>query len=701
MKKKILILLFLSIGFQVAFGQSETEQDNRFEGYTLQKAKAELEKELWTMEIFQDLGEIFIQDTEDTSEDYTVNTEDIEATESYTIYDSETIQHRLNNYFESLPFTQNLKEPLSEINIEQWQYRVPKFIDNKGRYDIHQPLFTTNKIFFAEGDISEQQVEDFPVTIMNKKFVDSISIDISYTYPTKIKNIILSESNPKYTLGEDYVDLTTLKNKSAQLVVTDGLRSRICAVYAHTTLGNKLVAPTSSSWRTGMNDAMEEYLKQAIEMYKMLILNLEEHKYSNIDEFSKDYWAKAPQYPEKKKEDEINDASFGFEHKIESVEIYYAESFQDYTANFIFRNKDLSHDKPSKFHIASNANDSIGIVDLLGNWIVEPIYYALEHNGGIFYEGKLNEDEIWKTFKLDAENKQLTVCDFETTVVLPHDLLVITELEDTSKKAVIKTDGSIVIPMQEQNIYNYIKEKMFIVEYRNEQKTTNKLFDFSGQQLLPKSYYNIYIVNGYIYITPTAGAKNTIVYNSALKQISTDSWMQVQEFDRQAGLFIIQDRKGNSFCANQDGKVVIAPSKEYTIIDTFSQGCCLCSRETEDGLKYGFIDTTGKIAIPLEYDHAKQFVGKYAYVEKDNEPMLIDLDNNIHVKFPASVTHRFVYNNNLEETRYYLENNQIYDGNGNFIEEYVNEEDDEEYLHDEEFEEVEFELIDDAEDAVF
>lgn len=69
---------------------------------------------------------------------------------------------------------------------------------------------------------------------------------------------------------------------------------------------------------------------------------------------------------------------------------------------------------------------------------------------------------------------------------------------------------------------------------------------------------------------------------------------------------------------SEDGIVIIEPI--YDEIGTYSQGLVPVSK----GGKCGYLDTEGRVVLPLEYDRAASFLGNFAKVTKDKRSFIID-----------------------------------------------------------------------------
>lgn len=669
MRKTLLFIFIQFIAIQLVSAQTTSEPENLFKDMTLEEAKDRLESELWNLQMFISLGDAF-SDNHESEEDEDIIDKDIEGIEPYKINEASTIKDSLTSLFSRLTFGQVLKEPQSKVKLNLSDYQMAKLIDNKAKYDLYEPVFTTKHIYYADGEVSNES-EDFDLQIANKKIIDSISVSVYYTYPLSVSKITLSESNPLFILDGDSIHLTAIKGRNGKLMMTDGLRYKVCAVYANTVEENKLISPISTLWRTGSSDAMNAYFKDAEVVLKKLLVNIEKGKYKDVDELNKDYWKQAPKEPEEQPEDKINYASFDFNYKIQSLDIYYVDEFEEYESQYTLKNAELSKYKSSNYYVASNDKALYGIVDKSGNWIVEPFLYTLEFDGGDFFEGKTSEqDEEWTTYKLNVSNNKLDKCDFSIDQIWEDGLLLINDADSFSRRGVINNKGKYIIPLEEQTIYYSSDLKMLTVAKMNKDNYHYTLLDSDGNPLLKNKYKDINIEDSYVYVRTFDKPENQIVYDRDLKQVSKKNWMEVSKFQPALGLFFVKDLKGNIFCADRYGNPAIVPNK-YSFIEYhyFAEGYCAVKKEIKDGqYQYGFVDFLGNVAIPLEYEYVDDFMGGYARATKGGEDILIDKSNKVHLKFPSPIASSFIFQNDPKETRYTLENGFVYDGMGNFIE---------------------------------
>lgn len=97
-----------------------------------------------------------------------------------------------------------------------------------------------------------------------------------------------------------------------------------------------------------------------------------------------------------------------------------------------------------------------------------------------------------------------------------------------------------------------------------------------------------------------------------------------------------------------NGDIVInVPDGIYVTSDIgFKEGVCAVSGDTEDGLKYGYINKSGQLIIDLQYDYASDFCEGLAWVYNEDEDIrfYIDLEGNRCFPYNYSNCGNFVGN---------------------------------------------------------
>ena len=250
-----------------------------------------------------------------------------------------------------------------------------------------------------------------------------------------------------------------------------------------------------------------------------------------------------------------------------------------------------------------------GVVDSCGNIVIDSKYRSISHEAEAFIKvetsiqngsstearyGLYNEDG---NLIIQEQCKSIVAVEYETQVFL---LVTI-----NGKQGVYDDKGSKIIPL----IYDRIdlKEGYFtchILEHKRAYysyqerkiKSTNK-YNLRGEQLLALNEKQIFVVP----------AEYDLAYPSA------------------NGLIIVI-KEGKWGMINMLNDVIVEP--QYCIIDSLDSSFARVGKSEEDchiyikddiwnveNIKYGLIDTTGEVVLPLEYEYIELWDNGYYYVK--------------------------------------------------------------------------------------
>lgn len=170
-----------------------------------------------------------------------------------------------------------------------------------------------------------------------------------------------------------------------------------------------------------------------------------------------------------------------------------------------------------------------------------------------------------------------------------------------------------------QHIYSY-SEGLAMVE----QDGKFGYIDTTGKLVIPAKYgIADYFYGGYAsvclgdkwgVIDKTGKAVIPIRYDFAAMQ---NGYARVEN----NGEYSILDANGN----------VIIPEGVYDHIGGVVDGLISVQKNGVDSYKHGFIDTTGKVVVPLQYDYAYEFINGYSMVRLDDKWGLVDTKGNVMI----------------------------------------------------------------------
>lgn len=302
-----------------------------------------------------------------------------------------------------------------------------------------------------------------------------------------------------------------------------------------------------------------------------------------------------------------------------------------------------------------------------GIQLINPEWNVLQAINTYFYYGRKDTEGNY-FYRYDRLNNHLIRINYlipDST--LYHNQFVIIQSFPYGPKGVMNIYGKEILPTFYNNIW--IKDKYILSELHN--KITIHTLD--GQKLFPQSFNYVDIKNGFIYVKIEdkrfENNEKFMAYNNNGDSLTKDNWTIVGQFGKDH-LLLIKTLDHKLFYINESGEIQIKPNKKLNYEAPFSNGYSLVSTKNTPK-KYGFIDTSGEIIIPLEYDNAGPFQKNYAFVEKHKDGKLyqglIDNHNKMIKIFSSPVISRSTYYDSNKIT-YYLYNHETYDANGNYIE---------------------------------
>ena len=114
------------------------------------------------------------------------------------------------------------------------------------------------------------------------------------------------------------------------------------------------------------------------------------------------------------------------------------------------------------------------------------------------------------------------------------------------------------------------------------------------------------------------------------------------------------------------GKILTLPV--YRQIQSFTEDLSLFNllRNENDAGNYGFLDTSGKIALPAIYKHATSFNEGLSFVQKDEVFSLINKQGKHVVTFPQKDVKFFDDDGDGKDRTYRLDD-KLYNYKGDFI----------------------------------
>ncbi|MBS1634921.1 MAG: WG repeat-containing protein [Bacteroidetes bacterium] len=233
-----------------------------------------------------------------------------------------------------------------------------------------------------------------------------------------------------------------------------------------------------------------------------------------------------------------------------------------------------------------------GIADAEDKYIVKPIYKEVDFNFG--YKPGLSYviNKNGKYGFINAEGKEVVPCKYDRAGSFDHgySIIEIKTGEFDALHGMIDSTGKEVIPVKYGRLEFYASDKVLVV---GETNTSNVgLMDLSGKMLIPYQY------------------------EFWSKRISNGLWPVGKD----------------NICGVVNLKNEIIVPFSYYMIESYSDELGLAPARKDQGGKYGFIDRTGKVVIPFEYEDAWPS-GDYLVVKKGGKWGIIDASNKVILPF--------------------------------------------------------------------
>lgn len=154
-----------------------------------------------------------------------------------------------------------------------------------------------------------------------------------------------------------------------------------------------------------------------------------------------------------------------------------------------------------------------------------------------------------------------------------------------------------------------------------------------GEEVIPVEYTSVKdFCEGYAVVSKERGEYGDTIIDKNGNEIMSVGAGYIGSFND--GLAVVK-HKGffHGYVDTQGNKVITLASSDNFSMEikilgaSFSEGlACAYNYETD---KYGYLDRTGNIAIPFEYDRVNSFSEGVAVVKKDGESYIIDKDNKV------------------------------------------------------------------------
>ncbi|MBF0575508.1 WG repeat-containing protein [Dysgonomonas sp. GY617] len=671
MLKKISVSAILLFTISTVIAQDQKDVLTEFVDniISIEDARSKLEEEVEA--INQERIKITTTNTQHTKEDGNDNgSKALALPPVSTRINKDSLKIKLNNLLNTSYFNQYLKPSYSRVGLPYLLSNISEIINIPLRRacSYNSIDIIIHKVYYSDGTIDElyNKVPLYKY-YTNAKCIDSLQMEVIVNYPANIQQVSLSKKNPTFGIGNNYVQLISMKDKEAEIFLSENVYENLKTIQAKSKEG-MVLDYVSDDIRVEYPPAVSAFYQKMVLLCKAIIKDIDKGKYDSLDNLKRDIVDKLfINFPKHTQDCTIE---LQFEKSINQIDVYYAAEQDSVKVFGTLINGNLQSAK-NPYHTAFDSDmDQFGIVDNSGNWIVEPQYYFLEHIDSLFFRGNKiedNKDNGYQTYKLDVDAKALIQYEYSIVDTLSGKYYLISTYENIEEIGVMDKNGNIIIAPTKGQI------RAPFPGFFTVKDTLAALYDGEGKILLPQRYSLIRILDEYIYATQYIESRRIrTIYDLNMRQITKDNWDAQTAFKNHSDLVVVEDENGDAFYINNQGEIIIPPTSEYVFLTGFCFGSALVfTGDYSNGtIKYGYINDKGHIIIEPQYDRALPFQGEYAYIEKNGEPMLIDKSNTIYKKLPSASTlssWRNLSDTDPADTRYYLENEMVLDGYGNEV----------------------------------
>lgn len=641
--------------------EMEAELHEEFKKHSFPEIKKMLREQSDSLKKYQDFGSMRISASSSTGQE-------IEHIDKFMPLSATEINNKYHEYLNNLSFSRTITGDLSSIITDYRSYYLPQLIERYDDYNYPNNELKITSVTFTDGTTVAVNDSDTEAkgTFNGTKRIASISMTASYTLPLLPKQLHFNHGDKSI---QEHIELVQISGHEVELKLPESVHQNILHVEGLDSSGLALKPLGSSSYS---ND--NYYVALLHTFTDRALQQIESHQIKDKEALLQFF---INNYPSQEQAHKTHPPSFiatyQFQGEVSTINLFMrpeskreiysfqlTQSLQDYFNGMI-----SAQDKTGKKY---------GLISEQGEWIITPGYSRLEHAVGDYYYAA----EAHKTVNdasvhlLEKNEKRLKPQPFAFTEYKPEpkqDKYIDITKENDRHRIIgllnIQTH-QIILPVKYYGIditenffgaYN-VNDKKFDRNYeiynshdlRLILKGTFDQVTFDGNNIITQyttrtieplkgntPYYAIENDKYYLY-------QHYDIYDVNGKKLNDSHYYQLDSFSGfgKDGLMPVTDANGKRYYINRNGKNAGLDVSKYETIYPFSNGLAAVK-----GIKneYGYIDTSGKLVIPLIYRSTEMFQGGSAKVEKDDKTYLINANNQIIHTFIDSV---YTYTNSQD-----------------------------------------------------
>lgn len=468
---------------------------------TLSQAKSALQREMATINyyFFQDYYGKNLEDRFRYSKVFDKKTADFE------LLPQDTIRQILKeeNWHLTISHTNRengaglwIHHPFIERSINKAKLSTPRGLKS---------TFIPRKVFYYGSTESNREVLKTNDWYKNRKYIDSMLIDLTAYYPIELETIYISATiaeKKDYGNGS-FLWLISNDGKYMDVAVTEDIENNIASIHAIAKDGTKYDHSRNSYTPQQPSTEMFSYVSTYYTYCRQLVQNIDDGWYTSIKDLMNEYNHTRPAPPAIKW---VYRYGFRSRSDIESIEFKYYTKYDSITLQDAMAYSFMSR-KCDYVVVERSADAGIirGIVDKNGQWVIKPSINTgiIDEVAGIFYTINEKVDHTKESDVLvyvDEKRKQFVKPDFEIVKNVDNTILIVGKDE---LRGAVHRSGKIVLPIQYSSIHYQKDWNVFIARLRGD-TPQYRLYDGKGKQVLPGTYYLIEIKKDNLYTTEMA-----------------------------------------------------------------------------------------------------------------------------------------------------------------------------------------------------
>ncbi len=574
-----------------------------------------------------------------------------------------------------------LTEPLDGI----WKRAQTPEDNQVQHYAINRVYFRdgTEQTFAEAGDKTGQDNAAGSLALDQMKLsvnkpADNLTVAVAYSSYPRAKKIVLDKDHPKVAFdhGESY-QLTAIQGKSASLIIAAPKdASYVVQGYAAPTdkplrnVGNNSSSLPSEQDRANLNGYYQE----------LLAIERDFSQFKTSGSIQDRLLAFAKSLPVKPDAVKNVRAEYDFEAMPQRIEITVLDPLETHSTELVMTNRTPPQDR----YIAYDAKtEAAGFIDKNGKWLIKPTFIGADYTEAkgvyrmVVQHKPLAEDmseSIVKYYYFAPGTNRLTPFTFDIIETKINDDLLLVERETNGPYGVYDLkQHKFTVPM------NFVNPKISgdvlvarVGDKTYESADTYGAYTLSGQQLLPPKYNMVELKDNYLYATaPKTEIRD--VFDLKGKKINPPQTSAIGTYVDDQPLLVIHTGSKKYAFIDPQGNVLpfVLP---YEQVEPFSNGMAVVNKEG----KYGAIDLSGKLSIPVEYESIAPFQKNLAAAQPADFDGLVLIDrNNTQVKKLGHYS-QYQAGANSNDARYTVFDPQkegytlVYDADGKVVDSFKN-----------------------------